>query len=162
MAKIEMLGVEEYSKKLAALEKRVRDEVIGEAVYEGANIVADSVRAQLSALPTDSGFGAPMQPLAGINRIQKAALISSFGVTKMRDDDGFINVKLGFDGYNPIRTKRWPKGQPNAMIARSIERGTTWLRRTPFMKKALQSAQKRAEGVMGAIVDKKIYAIMKK
>lgn len=162
MPTIEMLGVDEYSKKLATLSRKVRTEVIGAAVYDGADVVADAVRAQIEALPTDSGFGTATHPLRGPNQIQKKALLDSFGISRMRDDNGFVNVKLGFSGYNPIKTKLWPKGQPNVVIARSINRGTSWLRATPFIQRAVRASRSRAESIMANVVDQKIYEIMKK
>lgn len=55
MAKIEFKGLEEYIAKLNRLEALSRDKVIGAAVYDGAQIVADAVRASIQALPTDEG-----------------------------------------------------------------------------------------------------------
>lgn len=162
MASIEMRGLDEYTRKISELSQAAKDQVIGPAIYEGAAIVAEAVQREISAIPTDTGWGSPERPLHGLQPRQKAALHNSFGISKMRDDDGYRNVKLGFDGYNTIRTKRWPKGQPNAMIARSLERGTSWLKPYKFMKKAVQASKAKAIGVMQTEVDSKIYALMRK
>lgn len=162
MATIKMTGLEEYSKALDELEKRTRDQVIGRAVYEGSAIAADAVKSELESLPTDGGTGSPEHPLDGINRVQKAALVSSMGVSPMKEKDGFVHTRIGFDGYNPIKTKRWPQGQPNAMIARSAERGTSFLKANPFMKRAVQSSKTKVIGVMGTTVDAEIKKIMDK
>lgn len=79
----------------------------------------------------------------------------------MRDDDGYYNVKIGFDGYNSIRTKRWPKGQPNAMVARSVIRGTSFMAANNFMASAVRKARARALERMRVIVDQKLKAILK-
>ena len=162
MATIRMTGIEEYSRALLELERRTRDEVIGRAVYEGSAIAADEVKGALEALPTDGGTGTQAKPLDGINRVQKTALIAAMGVSRMQEKNGFVHTKIGFDGYNPIKTKRWPKGQPNAMIARSAERGTSFLKANPFMKRAVQQCKKRVIGIMGTIVDAEIKKIMDK
>lgn len=69
------------------------------------------------------------------------------------------NVKIGFDGYNNIRSKRWPQGQPNQMVARAIESGTSWMSKTvcrqggePGEKQALAAMQKRAESEINKIM----------
>lgn len=163
MAKIEFKGLDEYTKKLSQLSLDVKDKVIGPAIYEGAAIVTEAVQTAISGIPVDnSGWGTPENPQVGIREIQKAALHYSLGIAKMRDAEGFRNVKVGFDGYNSIKTRRWPKGQPNAMIARALERGTTWLKPYPFMKKAIQASRKKAIGVMQTEIDTRIYAIMRK
>lgn len=162
MSKIEMRGLDEYTRALSRLELGAREQVIGPAIYQGAKVAADAIQSAISSIPVDNGWGTPSKPQNGINAKQKAALHQSFGVTKMRSDDGYYNVKLGFDGYNDIKTKRWPKGQPNAMIARALERGTSWLKPYRFIKKAMASARERAIGVMRTEVDKGIYEIMRK
>ena len=53
-----------------------------------------------------------------------------------------LNVKLGMDGYNA-------KGQPNSMILRSIEAGTSWGRpANPVVKKAVSKTRRQAEQAM--------------
>ena len=79
----------------------------------------------------------------------------------MRDDNGFINVKLGFDGYNATRTKKYPRGQPNVLIARSVNSGTTFRKKTKFVDKAVNSAKKAAEAAMDAACSREIEKIMK-
>lgn len=160
MARIEMKGLDEYTKALSRLEMGVKVKVIGPAVYAGADIVADAIRAGIEALPEDGGIGTPQDPLKGPNELQKDGLLASFGISRMQDRDGVENVKLGFDGYNSIRTRRWPQGQPNAMVARSVERGTSFMLANPFLKKAVALARKAALEVMRKTVDKGVKDAM--
>ena len=161
MAKVEWKGVDELTKAISQLEQKAKVEVIGPALYEGAAIVADEVRAAIEALPTDTGLGSPGHPLAGPNPVQKEALLASFGVAPMRSDDGVYNVKAGFEGYNPIKTRRWPRGQPNAMVARSVERGTSFMVANKFFSSAIRRARKRAMDRMKLVVDEAIQAIIR-
>ena len=162
MAKIEMRGLDAYITKLSQLAAQAREGVIGPAIHDAASVVADSIQSEISAIPTDNGYGTPSEPQSGLNAKQKAALHNSFGITKMRNDNGFYNVKLGFDGYNDIKTKRWPNGQPNAMVARAVERGTSWLKATPFVKRAVNASKQQAVGIMQTTIDNKIYEILRK
>ena len=163
MAKIDFKS-EEYLKKLSNLERKAKEEVIGAALFDGAAIVADEVKAGINALPTApaSQWGTPEHPLPGINPKQKAGLIASFGIAPAQDDgSGYYHVKLGFDGYNDIKTKRWPNGQPNQLIARSAERGTSFMTATPFMKRSVARARGRCEKAMQTRADAEIQKIMK-
>lgn len=161
MAKIEMKGLDECTRALSRLSAGLKVEVCGAAIFDAADIVADEIRASIEDLPVDGGYASPNDPLRGPNRLQKEALLSSFGITRMQEDDGIYNVKLGFEGYNAIRTKRWPQGQPNAMIARSIERGTSYIEKTPFVKRAMGKAKGQALEAMQKSVERSIKRIMK-
>lgn len=162
MAKIQIKTGDEYLVKLSTLSWNVKDRVIGSANYAGAAVVADSVRNEIEALPTDNRFLKSAGKLIGPSAIQKKGLLASLGVAPMSDDGkGFLNVKIGFDGYNLVRTKRWPKGQPNRMIARSIERGTSFMEANPFMKKAVSKSRKQAISAMKKAADQEIEKIMK-
>ena len=70
-------------------------------------------------------------------------------------------MKIGFDGYNQLTTKRWPQGQPNSMVARSVESGTSWMKKQPFMRNAEQSAKGPCEAVMEKTVDEHIKKLAK-
>lgn len=165
MATIEMKGIDEYLIKLSRLEKASKEEICGKAIYEGAKIVADSIKANIQALPTDDSFGPSLPgepPLKGPTQIQKQGLLESFGITTMQDDGtGFLNVKLGFDGYNAKKTKKWPNGQPNQMIARSVQSGTSFMKKHEFVKKAVASSRKKSVDAMGKSAQKSIEEIMK-
>lgn len=161
MAKIEFKGIEQYSKQLQKLSTLERRGVISPAVYAGADIVADEIRSETENLPTAYGHGSPERMLAGVTPKQKRELAESMGISSMRDDNGYLNVKIGFAGYNSIRTKRWPNGQPNAMIARSIVRGTSFMVANSFIDRATRRAKKKAEKIMDTVISSKIYAIFK-
>lgn len=159
MAKIEMKGLDRYTKALSHLEARARAEVIGKAIFDGADVVADEIRAGMEALPTEGGRASDRRPLIGPNPVQKKHLISSFGIAPMKETDGFYHVKMGWAGYNPIRTIRWPAGQPNAMVARSVERGTSFMQANPFVKKAVSRARKKSIAAMQARIDERLHTI---
>ena len=89
-----------------------------------------------------------------------AGLIQSLGITRMKEKDGFLNVKIGFDGYNKVKTARWPKGQPNTMVARAAESGTTWLQKSPFVRTGVRNSKKAALDAMKKTVDETTANIM--
>lgn len=72
-------GIDNYISKLQNLETTAPD-VIGEAVYAGANIVADAVKENLENLPVDdTPFG---ERVTAPRTVQKKGLIKSFGDRK--------------------------------------------------------------------------------
>lgn len=158
MATFEFGGIDTYIKQLNKLQADTKAGVIGKTVYAGADVVANSVRSAIQSLPEgkegDAGLGA-------VTPAQKRGLLEGFGISKMRDDNGFVNVKLGFDGYNSVKTKKCPKGQPNALIARAVNSGTSFRKKTRFVDKAVTASKKTAEAAMDAACSREIEKIMK-
>lgn len=149
MAKFQVgQGIDQYISQLQNLEYEA-DEVIGKAIYNGADIVADAIKANIQGLPQSA-----------CSDTEKAGLLSGFGIAKMRDEDGYFNVKAGFDGYNDDVTKKYPRGKPNSMIARSIEGGTSWKPKHPFIAPAVRATKDRAEQAMAEEIEKNIKSTM--
>ncbi len=161
MARFEFSGIDNYISQLNKLQQSTKDGVVGKTVYAGAEVVADSVRRAIQALPVGDGRARNGGLIDTVTLPQKAGLLDGFGISRMKDDDGFVNVKLGFAGYNATRTKRYPRGQPNALIARSVNSGTTFRKKTKFVDKAVNSARKSAEAAMDAACSREIEKIMK-
>lgn len=160
MAKFQFEGIDELVAQFEKLSGE-SEEIIGKAIYNGASVVMKQVVGAVESINTDNRFGTSENPVSGPSTKQKMGLAQSLGITKMRKDGNFWNVKIGFDGYNDIKTKKWPNGQPNSMIARSIESGTSWMQKQPFMRRAEQSARGPCEAAMAQTVDKEIQRIMK-
>lgn len=142
-------GLDEYISKLGNL-ARDSEETCKRAGYEGAAIVADAIRSNIQALPTgqfrEGKLTAP----------QKAGLLEGLGITHFRNDSGFIHVKIGMDGYNSTVNKAFPKGQPNALIARTIESGTYKIPKHPFIAPAVSKTKRQAEERMKQVIEQQI------
>lgn len=149
MAKFQFQGVNEYAEQLTRLsEKSVG--MIKRAVFDGAAIVADAVKAEISALPEATVNPQPGEQLNGVFGYEKEGLINGLGLAKMTNENGFINTKLGFEGYNRMKSKSYPNGHPNALIARAIESGSSVRRKIPFVSRAVKAAKEKAEAAMMA------------
>lgn len=161
MAKITFPGLRDYELMLSKIEGST-DEMIGRAVYAGAGIVADAVKQGIQSLPVVTGYGTDTNPLpGGVTAAQKAGLLDGFGISKLQDDGGYLNVKLGFDGYNRTRTEMYPQGQPNQLVARGVESGTSWKQKKPFIRPATTRSRKAAETEMKRVLDEEIEKIAK-
>ena len=161
MAWFEFGGIDNYIKQLNELQTATKDGVIGKTVYAGAAVVADAVKDAIRALPVGSGHAAQGELVDTVTLPQKEGLLDGFGISKMQDDNGFVNVKLGFDGYNSVKTKKYPNGQPNALIARAVNSGTSFRKKTRFVDKAVNASKKTAEAAMDAACSREIEKIMK-
>jgi len=161
MAKIEHTGLDAYMKALGRLEQNAKEEICGRAIYQGADIVANSIREQLNAVKPDETFGTSDNPSKAPKTVQLQGLKKSLGISKMRNDSGYLNVKIGFGGYNSVKTKRWPKGQPNLMVARAMESGTSWMRKNPVVRNGTKKTKFYALEAMQDSVEQSIKKIMK-
>lgn len=159
MATFKFEGVDDLISQYKKLEKDTKN-MIGRSIYNGAGVVMKSVESAVEGIRTEDRFGTAENPVSGPSTIQKLGLIHALGIAPMRQDGTFWNVKIGFDGYNKVKTKTWPQGQPNMMVARSIESGTSWMSKQPFMRKAEQSSRARCEEVMRETIDNEIKKII--
>lgn len=160
MATLKFEGLEEYERKLSALGKNSR-ETAAKAVYAGADIVANAIRNGLDEVPTLPNTSKTKKYTRGVPKIQIEGLKDSFGISRMRDDEGFLNVKIGFRGYNRVKTKKYPQGQPNQIIAAAVESGSSIQQKYPFVRKAIKKSQEEALEAMAAVIDEETAKIMK-
>nr|DAQ35609.1 MAG TPA: tail component [Caudoviricetes sp.] len=157
MAKMTIKGLDEYAKKLDRLGKQA-PEISRKAVYAGASVVADKMRENLEKNLRDPTY-------VGKNKSREYAvkqkestgeLSDSMGIAPITTDaQGNTNTKIGFEGYDK-------KGVPNALKARSMESGTSVLRKRPFARPAVLETKEKAQRDMGKVVDEeisKIYAL---
>lgn len=131
--------------------------VLGRCLWEGAKIVADEVRSEIESIPDESRYQGRR---SGLSPEQKQGLRDGLGIASAQVNGDAINVKIGMDGYNSKVTKRWPQGQPNAMIARSIEGGTQFLEAHPFIGPAVRKSRAAAEKAISDAYDKQAAKIM--
>lgn len=154
MATWKFKGLDEYIAKLDRLKADSKG-AIGNAIYEGAGLVAREVAGEIQKLPVKNQYKGD-----GITSVQKAGLVEGFGISHIQDDGYYRNVKLGFDGYNKQKTKKYPNGQPNSVIARSVNSGSTWRKKDPFVDRATRRSKGACETKMAQVLDKKINEIM--
>lgn len=147
MAKLKFKGLEEYENQLLKLEEISR-ECIGQAIYEGAKEIADAVKVNINNLPIDERRVKDGEMLNGVSSLQKVGLAQGFGIARLQNENGYIHVKLGFAGYNGVKTKQFPAGQPNSMIARSVNSGTSFRQKIPFVDNAVRQYKDAAEQAM--------------
>lgn len=133
-------------------------------VYKGAGVVANEIKAGIHNLRVVSDKHALAAARKSVPTLisysQREALRNSFGVAPITDKHGVVSTKLGFDGYNEIQTDRWPGGQPNQLIARACESGSTAMIKQPFMRPAERRSKDEALREMAQTADAEIQKII--
>lgn len=143
-------GIDQFIGDLDRLGDKAED-ISKRAIYEGANILADAVRKKIEGLST-----------AGrLTDYEKQGMLDGLGVAPMKKYGQEINTKIGMHGYNKHRTKKYPQGQPNAMIARSVEGGTSFRKPQPFIQPAVDQYKNKAQSAMSAEFDRQVGQIVK-
>ena len=160
MAKITFYGFESYEKKLRDLSANI-EQIEGEAIYLAAKEVADEVKAGIHWLNAGSLSGKETPEETERREKQRQGLLESFGISPMEEENGFKNVKLGFDGYNSVRTPKYPNGQPNVMVARIFNSGTSFSSKQPFFDNAIRLTRNKAKKIMKETIEAAIEEKMK-
>lgn len=161
MAKIKFDGIQRYEIMLSKIQTGT-DKIIGKAIYAGAKIIADEIKSNINSLEVEQGQeGNSGKLLTGITSAQKKGLQEGFGIAPMEYKEGYRSVKLGFDGYNATITDKYPNGQPNVLIARAVEGGTSFRKKNPFVRKAIKAKKDAANKEMSKVFDEEISRIMK-
>lgn len=154
-------GFDEYIKQLDKIGKKAEGQ-IKRAVYDGAKVYGDACVSAINALPTvESKFIAGDYPIVGITAEQKQGLLTGFGFAKMENKAGYWHTKAGFDGYNSVKTQKFPNGQPNALIANVINSGTSRRPKTNFIGNAIRASQSQVISAMSARFDADMQNLIK-
>ena len=140
MARMTFNAGEEYALKLSRLAAG-SEETAQKAIYAAADIVTDKIRENLEA------------NLAGSR--QSTGALAEVWITPIQTDrDGFINAKVGFDGYDE-------KGVPNQLKARVMESGSSTVQKRPFVRPAINATRADAVAAMQQVIDEEIEKTMK-
>lgn len=149
-------GLEELEIKLDKLEHGCTG-IAKLCLYEGAKVVADSLRGAVGSIPTDEPHAVPNasngRQLAGMTPAEKAACLAAIGVAKFDGGSDNFTTAIGFDGYQNAageRSERHPHGIPVPMLMRSIESGSSVRQKHPVCRKAFKGAESGAVAAMNA------------
>ena len=148
MARVTVDGLAEISKKITALGEA--GDAIGKmAVYDGADVIADEIRKQINMLPEDKDrYLVGGEQYNVVTPQDKQDLANSLGIARIERTAKGIRTVIGFAGYGSRPTKKYPKGLPMALLARSIESGSSVRAKRPFIRRAVNAKRKAAEQKM--------------
>lgn len=139
---LKIKGLEDTLKELERLNKNTPT-MLEDTVNAGVQIATNEMRKQINMLKTSEE-----KPKKGQKRYptkkEVDGLKESLGFTPVRWNDTLLDANAGFDGYNNQKTKRYPNGHANQMIANSINAGTSFMQAQPFIRKAANAAKTTA------------------
>lgn len=163
MAKISF-NSEEYTRRLERLFERT-DSIIKKALYDGAGIVAEAISDSIKKTPEEAfRYLQEGDSFTATPKGYKKALSEGFGLSGMeRDDYGDWNTKTGFSGYlEEYPTKKYPNGPPIAMLARSIEGGSSKRKKYPFVRKSVNASRQKSIQAMSIRFDEEVITALKR
>lgn len=116
-------------------------------LYDAAEVMAAGLKAAAQTLPTEPrNTRSTTRPrLQTLSPEQKRGLVNNVTVRKFKRKNGTIETTVTFGGYNDFKTEKWPKGQPNLMIAASVVQGTSVHSKYDFIKKAEKEYKRAVE-----------------
>ena len=130
------------------------------ALYEGAGVIADEISRQARGLETSrfryaNGWQRKPSPE------EKEALVSAgaAGIAKFQQTGNSVNTSVGYgrSGYATVNGKT----KPVAVIANAINSGTSFMKKQPFIRKAVSQSKNKATEAITKKVEQMVSEIMK-
>lgn len=144
MATIKITGADELIAKMERLTNHSRG-ICKMALWEGGKVVGDSIKASLDNIPVQDHYVPAGTKRTGIRAEEKAEIISAFGLSKMRDQNGALSTKAGFKAGTKIR---------------AVESGTSYMQKQPVVRKAVNASRGRAALAIEAKISEETMKIM--
>lgn len=136
MARAAFMLDEDFAIKLSRLDTDI-NEIAKKAIYEGAKIVADTMKVNLKSVLSDEATG---------------QLVEALGITPIGMLGGEWSAHIGFDGYDT-------NGVAFQLIARVLESGTSTRQKKPFVRKTMNQTKTKVAAVMQAVVEEEYQKI---
>ena len=183
---IEIEGMDELIIKMGKIPEKAA-KAAAEALYEGAGVVADSVSRAVQGIATEPFKYAKNGKTRKPSPEEKAVLVNAkHGVAKFRKSGLDIQTSVGFQntGYAAIawnhaktsasRTKYKDSGngrmvhaskgtgrsmKPVPVIANSINSGTSFMEKQPFLRKAFSKSRQEATAVIERELESRLEEI---
>ncbi|WP_305138439.1 hypothetical protein [Dubosiella newyorkensis] len=147
-------GLADLERYIETLQDWADEDLDGEmkqAIYAGAEIMTNTIRAEIQSHPTHTS------PVNGMTKQEQKGLLLGLGISSFDKKDGDYNVKTGFDGYDSShKTRKYPEGVPIPLTARSLRKGTSWRVKDDFISRAVSKGKKKTIEVMSKSFDESI------
>lgn len=153
---MQVTGIEELSRKLNALGDKA-EEVASRALYAGAGVMADQYTAAADSIRTAPFRYAFNGKKRDPSPEEKAAVQGKIGIAKFNRNGSEVNTSVGVGarGYVEIGGKR----KAAAMIANSINSGTSFMNKQPAFRRAATQARGAATEAVVQAAEAKIKEI---
>ena len=139
---MDVTGMDELLQRMDKLGEKAQ-EVASGALYEGAGVMADSISQAVHGIATEPFRYATGGRQRMASPEEKAILLQARkGVAKFKKTGVSVNTSVGMQnsGYATLNGKT----KPIPLIANSINHGTSFMKKQPFMRKALNTGKATA------------------
>ena len=121
------------------------------AVYAGAGVVIDTMKEEISTLQVTRYYGTEQKMRYAWPGDSKV-LLDAIGIAKIAADET-VNTKVGFDGYYEADNG---ERYPIPLLANSINHGTSFMYRQPFIDNTLKRCSKKVIAAMNEIFEESL------
>lgn len=142
-------GMAEISELLSKLEEAA-PAIAAQALYEGAGIMSGEIRSAAEGIKT--GPGPTRESARYATPEEKAAVLSvGAGIAKFNKNGTEVDTSVGYrnSGYVNIKGKQ----KPIPLIVNSINSGTSFMNKQPFVRKAARSGGAKAMSKMQSYIE---------
>ena len=160
--KFETDGLDDLGRMLAELGQKA-EEVASRALYDGAGVMADAFSAAAKRIKAEKqrkrNPKGEHTPARWPTPDEKAAVVKAVGIAKFNKNGGEVDTIVGVGGsagYAMVDGKR----KPVLLIARSINSGTSFMRKQHVFRKAMNSAKAEAENAIVSKAEKMFNEII--
>lgn len=142
-------GMAEISELLSKMEEAA-PAIAAEALYEGAGTMSAAINSAAESIKT--GPGSTREEARYATPEEKAAVLAAgAGIAKFDKTGTEVNTSVGYKsaGYTVIKGKT----KPVPLIVNSINSGTSFMHKQPFIRQAARSGGAKAMSVMTAFIE---------
>lgn len=158
---IDTSGLDELLRKLERTGEAAKG-IAAQALYEGAGIVADAISEGAKSIRTEKMTFKRRDGSQRLPSREEKAIVTgagSAGIAKFRFDGVTVDTLIGY-GNKGYAQAGWKGGGqvPIAKIANAINSGTSFMKKQPFIRKAVSQSQGKAI----AAIEEKIRELTEK
>ena len=156
--KVKTEGMDEISRILRELGDQA-ESAAAEGLYDGAGIMAKGIKAEAKRVKT-SKFHYTVHGMRDPSPEEIEAVQNGIGIAKFEKTGSEVNTSVGYSpnaGYVEIAGKK----KPIALIANSINSGTSFMPKKPYVRLARNKYSKPASAAIADKIEKRLDAITK-
>lgn len=158
--KMTVYGLDELDSKLSQAGAAAQG-IAKASLYEGARVMADAMHGAMESIQTEPFRWAKEGEEKRLpSPVEKAAVQAArFGVARHSGSGAEVNTVVGVAGSGYVDVAG--KTRPAAMIIRSIESGTSFMRAQPVFRKAIRANKAKAASAIEGELDKRLQKLFK-
>lgn len=152
MRSMQISGLDELDEQLT-LAGNAAQGIAKASLYEGANIMANAIHSGLDRIQTEPWRYATDSDKRLPSPEEKAAILSAkFGVAKHEGSGAEVNTVVGLtgSGYVELQGKSGSRRVAAALLLRSIQSGTSFMKAQPIVRRAVNGAKGAATAKIAA------------